>query len=109
MMLTYLERQVLTALKNNSRTYEKIASRSRSGAVGSVVKKGLAVYQKKRHVFKFSDGSRMWDTSKKLVISRKGLKALKEPPPKAQRASYGKTQGLRKLHGLNSVRLSWRR
>jgi hypothetical protein len=95
---TYKERETLGALAAGAFDYENLAPSGRGGVVGSLIKKGMADWARDR-----SPTRDIYDPWK-LVITDRGRRALRRLAPEGQREEYARTQGLRKLHGLDPIK-----
>ena len=104
MDLTYCERKALESLAAGRDAKEGLAPMSRAGAIGSISKKGLAEWQRRR-ISRFL-------TKEFLCITQKGRQALARPITQELATEYKRRHGLRKFYGLNPVRAktrSWQR
>jgi hypothetical protein len=95
MKLSYCERKVLENLATGRDPREGLSPMSRAGVIGSISKKGLAEWQRRR-VGRYL-------TDEVLRITLKGRRALARPAPQGLEADYKSRHGLRKFFGLNPV------
>jgi hypothetical protein len=105
MTLTYLERKLLTTIRDGEFDYDQVAPASRGGVLASLSKKGFTESQTTTRTRRSRiTGRRFRFKTSRLVVTKAGMRALRKKPPSNQRDDYRRKQGLRKLHGLNPNR-----